>query len=99
MPATDHGAAIDVHSHFLPVAWLQEVGRRPDVFGVEVREQDGRYSLRRPNSDAGPAGVFAKLHDEPARLEALQAMGISQQLVAPPTPALLYDLDREPARA
>jgi len=89
---------IDMHGHFLPEAWLEEVGRHPDRYGVEVLSDDDGYQLRAPYRTSS-FRVFQRLFDVEDRLATLDSMRLDAQLLAPPTPALLYRLERPAAQA
>jgi aminocarboxymuconate-semialdehyde decarboxylase len=89
---------VDMHSHFLPREWILEVAKHTKDYGVEVHPDGDTYVLER--SDKGRRfRILPELCDTTGRLGALASMGIDAQLVAPPTPALLYDLDRRQAQA
>lgn len=90
--------AIDLHGHLLPTAWLDEVARHPDTFGLSVKNRDGTYQLAALDGNGGFA-VPPGLHDVDRRLAAMAEMGVTAQLAAPPTPALGYELPVPQARA
>ncbi len=90
--------AIDLHGHLLPRAWLDEIARAPQTYGLSVTSRDGSYQLAALDGSGGFA-VPLGMHDVEGRLAAMAKMGVTAQLAAPPTAALGYELEVPQARA
>lgn len=93
---------IDLHGHLLPDAWLSEVQSDPSTYGIEVTrtiaDRNGeRFRIVSP--EAEPFEVFPALWDAEQRMLKLDELHVTSQLIAPPTPALLYDLPRDNSQA
>jgi len=92
-------SSIDVHAHFLPPAFLEEIARDPTSYGLEVEGWgEGEVTVRR--TDSGESFVVGEnLFDVEARLTWIAAMGLGAQVLAPPTSVFFYDLPKEAACA
>lgn len=91
-------SVVDLHGHLLPVAWLDEAARHPDRYGVEVSPGERGHVVRRVG-DPESFTVIPALSDVPSRLALMDEMGVDAQIMAPPTPLLLNDLERDAAVA
>lgn len=95
---SEEPTAVDLHAHLFPTTWLEEAATRPDLYGVEIEAVEDGQVVRR--LDTGREfNVTSALSDDVGRLEGLSALGLAQQLAAPPTPMLMYDLERSAAVA
>jgi aminocarboxymuconate-semialdehyde decarboxylase len=87
-----------MHGHLLPRAWLEEAGRDPERYGVDVFETEHGHTVHRRGDPHG-FNVFDGLSDPSMRFRLMDEMCVTSQLVAPPTPLLFHDLDRDAAVA
>ena len=89
--ATTAVASVDLHAHLLPPAWVDQVAATPS-FGVSIRSDGDGYVLTLPDG-RGDFGLSPEILDSSNRIKQLDSMGIQMELVSPPTPTLLYELD------
>lgn len=89
MPQTS-SARIDIHSHYIPPAYLDWTRGEGAKHGRElVEEADGRLTLL---ADARSIPVPAGFFDIDTRLADMAAQGVDSQVVSPPPFLLHYDL-------
>jgi aminocarboxymuconate-semialdehyde decarboxylase len=84
--------SIDVHAHCVPAGVLETLRAEGGRYGIEVTQQDGRWSaLIAGRVQAGP--IIPGLLDLPRRLAAMDAAGVDVQLLASWIDLTAYALD------
>lgn len=84
--------SIDVHAHCVPAGVLETLRSEGGRYGIEIAQQDGRYSaLIAGRVQAGP--ILPTLLDLPRRLAAMDAAGVDVQVLATWIDLTAYALD------
>jgi hypothetical protein len=82
---------IDVHAHFTPPEWLEEIRRNGSDYGCVLNEdKSGRYLLQ--IGDQKPSPVFSPLLDLTQRTETMDACRLDRQVLATSMGAVGYHL-------
>jgi len=89
---------IDIHAHFTPPDWIDELRRNGARYGCELREDTpGRPSLRL--GDAKPAAFLPSLSDLPVRLKTMAQRGLEYQVLSPAMSLVGYNLPEAQGQA
>jgi len=89
---------IDIHAHFTPPDWIDELRRNGARYGCELREDTpGRPSLRL--GDAKPAAFLPSLSDLPVRLKTMAQRGLEYQVLSPAMSLVGYHLPEAQGQA
>lgn len=82
---------IDIHAHFAPPEWIDELRRNGTKYGCAVHEDaPGALSLR--IGDAKPAAILPSLSDMRVRLETMAQRGLDRQVLSPSMGLVGYHL-------
>jgi aminocarboxymuconate-semialdehyde decarboxylase len=89
---------IDIHAHYVPPQWIDELRRHGTRYGCSVTEDaNGRSLLRIGNRKASP--VLASLSDLPRRYEAMMKRGLDKQVLSPSLGIVGYHLEAPAGQA
>jgi aminocarboxymuconate-semialdehyde decarboxylase len=83
---------IDMHAHFTPPEWLNEIRRNASRYGCSVTENKSGQPLLQIG-DQRPTPIFTRLLDLSDRARALEASGVNRQVLATSMGAVGYHLD------
>jgi aminocarboxymuconate-semialdehyde decarboxylase len=83
---------IDIHAHYIPIQWLDELRRRGPQYGCSVtQDASGRSLLRVGDRKASP--VLTLLTDVHRRYEAMKKRGVDKQVLSPSLGTIGYHLE------
>lgn len=89
---------IDIHAHFTPPDWIDELRRNGARYGCQLHEDpSGHPSLRL--GDAKPAPLLPFLSDLSARFKAMAERGLEHQVLAPAMGSVGYHLPEQKGQA
>jgi aminocarboxymuconate-semialdehyde decarboxylase len=89
---------IDIHAHFTPPAWLDELRRNGAEYGCAVREDSAGHTTVQLG-DENPAPVLPRLLDLPARLRAMEERRLDRQVLSVSMGLVGYHLGERHAQA
>jgi aminocarboxymuconate-semialdehyde decarboxylase len=89
---------IDMHAHFTPPAWLDELRRNGAEYGCAVRGDSAGKTMVQLG-DEKPAPVLPRLLDLPARLRAMEERRLDRQVLSVSMGLVGYHLGERHARA
>lgn len=84
---------IDMHAHFTPPEWLEEIRRNGSQYGCALKENKSGQPLLQIG-DQKPAPVFSPLLDLSRRSKAMAACRLDRQVLATSMGAVGYHLDK-----
>lgn len=89
---------IDIHGHYLPPEWVDELRRNGTRYGSRIEnDTSGRLSFR--IADRKPTGLLLSLCNLSARLEAMDQRGLDRQVLSPPMSVVGYELEERHGQA
>jgi aminocarboxymuconate-semialdehyde decarboxylase len=89
---------IDVHAHYMPPRWLEELRRHGAQYGCSVTDDaSGRSLLRIGDRKASP--VLPWLSDLPHRYQAMVERGLDKQVLSPSMGTVGYHLEPRQGQA
>ena len=89
---------IDIHAHYAPPEWIDELRRNGAEYGCGVVEDaTGRIALRL--GDQKPAPLLPALSDLPTRIKVLAERGLERQVLSPSMGTVGYHLPEREGQA
>jgi aminocarboxymuconate-semialdehyde decarboxylase len=89
---------IDIHAHYVPPQWIEELRRHGTRYGCSITEDtDGRSHLRIGDRKASP--VLPSLSNLPRRYEAMTERGLDKQVLSPALGIVGYHLEAPAGQA
>jgi aminocarboxymuconate-semialdehyde decarboxylase len=85
---------IDIHTHFIPRPFIDQVRRGQAIGGVTIRQEKGLERAVHP--EGYRYQLFPKFWDVEAKLQDMDRLGIDISVLSVPPPLLFYWLDSGP---
>lgn len=89
---------IDIHAHYAPPEWIDELRRNGARYGCGVTEDAGGRLLLRLG-DQKPAPLLPTLSDLPTRIKVLAERGLERQVLSPSMGTVGYHLPEREGQA
>jgi aminocarboxymuconate-semialdehyde decarboxylase len=93
-----HFPIIDIHAHFTPPEWIDELRRNGPSYGCSIRQDEsGRLWLRL--KEGKPKELTPELADLDARVPKLADLGVHRQVLSPVMTTVGYELEASHGQA
>jgi aminocarboxymuconate-semialdehyde decarboxylase len=89
---------IDIHAHFTPPEWIDELKRNGVAYGCTI-QQDGSGRLWLRLAEGRPKELTPPLADLAARVRVMAEMGVDRQVLSPVMTTIGYELEERYGQA